>query len=253
MMRFNTLFRKIETGKKPFVAAINGTALGGGLEVTLACHHRIVADDASIQLGCPESKVGLIPGAGGTQRMPRLMGIMTGAAAAASRASRSIPPRRMKAGLVHKVVPREKLLDEAKAWIMGGGKAVQPWDEKEFKVPGGGVQGAAGKQVFSGGNAMLAAKTYRNYPAQLAIMSAVYEGMAVPIDAGLRIEARYMAKVMSDPASRNMIRTLFINMQKANKGAARPKDVAPTKLETVGVLGAGMMGAGIAYVWRRRA
>jgi 3-hydroxyacyl-CoA dehydrogenase/enoyl-CoA hydratase/3-hydroxybutyryl-CoA epimerase len=247
MMRLNLMMRRMETGKKPFVAAINGTALGGGLEVCLSCHHRIVADDPSIQLGLPESKVGLMPGAGGTQRLPRLIGLMQ--ALPMILEGRSLDPHKaLKAGLVHKVVPAGELLAAAKAAILAGIPPVQPWDTKDFRVPGGGVQSPTGKQVFAGGNSMVHAKTQKNYPAQLAIMAAVYEGMQVPIDAALRIEARYMAKVMADPTSRNMIRTLFINMQKANKGAARPKDVPPAKLDTVGILGAGMMGAGIAYV-----
>jgi 3-hydroxyacyl-CoA dehydrogenase/enoyl-CoA hydratase/3-hydroxybutyryl-CoA epimerase len=246
MMRMNLLFRKIEKSGKPFVAAINGTALGGGLEVTLACHHRIVADDPAIQLGCPESKVGLIPGAGGTQRMPRLMGIMTALPLILEGKSLS-PAEALKTKLVHRVVPAADLMKEAKAYIRNGGGAVQPWDEKGFKLPGGDAYSGAG-QAFMAGNAMLHAKTYGNYPAQTAIMSAVYEGTLVPIDAALRIEARYMAKVMSDPTAKNMIRSLFINMQKANKLASRPKGVAPAKLERIAVLGAGMMGAGIAYV-----
>jgi 3-hydroxyacyl-CoA dehydrogenase / enoyl-CoA hydratase / 3-hydroxybutyryl-CoA epimerase len=247
MMRLNKMMRTMETGKKPFVAAINGTAMGGGLEVCLACHHRIAADDPKIQLGLPESKVGLMPGAGGTQRMPRLMGVQ--AALTLILEGRALSPdKALKGGLIHAVVPASELMAAAKAYIKNGGKAVQPWDEKEFRVPGGGIYGGVGKQVFTVGNAMVHAKTQKNYPAQQAILSAVYEGLQVPIDAALRIEARYMAQVMSDPVSRNMIRTLFINMQKANKGAARPTDVPPAKLKTVAVLGAGMMGAGIAAV-----
>jgi 3-hydroxyacyl-CoA dehydrogenase/enoyl-CoA hydratase/3-hydroxybutyryl-CoA epimerase len=246
MMSMNTLMRAIEKSGKPFVAAINGTALGGGFEVVLSCHHRVVADDPSIQLGCPESKVGLMPGAGGTQRMPRLMGIMAALPMILEGKSMS-PQQALKANLVHKVVPAADLIKEAKAYIKGGGKAVQPWDEKGFKIPGGDAYTGAG-QAFSAGNALLHAKTYGNYPAQTAIMSAVYEGTLVPIDAALRIEARYMADVMTNPAAKNMIRSLFINMQKANKLAGRPKSAPPSKLDTIAVLGAGMMGAGIAYV-----
>ena len=154
----------------------------------------------------------------------------------------------LKGGLVHKVVPAAELINEAKAYILGGGKAVQPWDEKGFKVPGGDPYSPAAAQVFVAGNAMLHAKTMGNYPAPEAIMSAVYEGLLVPIDAALRIEARYMTKVMLNPASRNMIRSLFINMQRANKLERRPKDVPQANIRKIGVLGAGMMGAGIAYV-----
>lgn len=247
LMQFNLALRRIEKGGKPFVAAINGLALGGGLEVCLACHHRIVANDPRIQLGLVESKVGLMPGAGGTQRMPRLMGAMT--ALPMMLEGKTIgPDAALKGGLVHKVVPAADLIKEAKAIIKAGGKAVQPWDEKGFKIPGGDPYHPAASQVFVAGNAMLHAKTMGNYPAPEAIMSAVYEGLLVPIDASLRVEARYMTKVMMHPASRNMIRSLFINMQKANKLERRPKDAPKTKLDKIGVLGAGMMGAGIAYV-----
>ncbi len=248
LMAFNLVLRQIEKGGKPFVAALNGLALGGGLEVALACHTRIVADDPKIQLGLVEAKVGLMPGAGGTQRMPRLMG--AGGALPLMLEGRTLnPAAALKGGLVHKVVPAADLIAEAKALIKSGtAKSVQPWDEKGFRVPGGDPHTPGGGQVFSMGNAMLHAKTMGNYPAPEAIMSAVYEGLLVPIDAALRIEARYMTKVMMHPASRNMIRSLFINMQKANKLERRPKDVPPAKLDRIGVLGAGMMGAGIAYV-----
>ena len=247
LMSLNLLLRKIEKAGKPFVAAINGTALGGGLEVCLACHHRIVADEARIQLGLPESKVGVMPGAGGTQRLPRLMGVM--AALPLMLEGKSLSPQDAVAkGMVHKAVPAASLIDEAKAYIKAGGKAVQPWDEKGFKIPGGDPYSSGGKQLFSAGNAMLHAKTYDNYPAQKAIMAAVYEGTQVPIDAALRIEARYMTTVMMDPTARNMIRSLFINMQRANKLASRPQGFPASKLDKIGILGAGMMGAGIAHV-----
>ncbi len=239
--------RVVEKSGKPFVAAINGTALGGGFEICLMCHYRVVADDPSIQIGQPEVKVGLLPGGGGTQRIPRLIGAM--AAAPLLLEGKSLDPQKaLKAGLVHKVVPAADLIKEAKAYISGGGKAVQPWDTKEFKVPGGTPYDGPARQMFPAGNAMLHSKTLGNYPAPQAIMSCVYEGLQVPIDAALRIEARYMAELMMNPASRNMIRSLFINMQRAAKLASRPKDVPEAKLKKIAVLGAGMMGAGIAYV-----
>ena len=239
--------RVVETSGKPFVAAINGTALGGGFEICLMCHHRIAADDPGLQIGQPEVKVGLLPGGGGTQRMPRLMGAM--AALPLLLEGKSLDPKAaLKAGLVHRVVPAADLIKEAKAYILGGGKAVQPWDEKGYTVPGGTPFDGAARQVFPAGNALLHSKTLGNYPAPKAIMSCVYEGLQVPIDAALRIEARYMAELMMNPASRNMIRSLFINMQRAAKLASRPKDVPEAKLKKIAVLGAGMMGAGIAYV-----
>ena len=239
--------REVEKCGKPFVAAINGTALGGGFEICLMCHYRVVADDPKIQIGQPEVKVGLLPGGGGTQRMPRLMGAM-GALPLLIEGKSLDPKAALKAGLVHEVVAAGELIKEAKAYILGGGKAVQPWDEKGFRIPGGEPHSAGGSQVFAGGNAMVSARTLGNYPAPKAIMSCVYEGLQVPIDAGLRIEARYMAELMMNPASRNMIRSLFINMQRAAKLASRPKGVAEAPLKKIAVLGAGMMGAGIAYV-----
>ena len=239
--------RAVEKCGKPFVAAINGTALGGGFEICLMCHYRVVADDPKIQIGQPEVIVGLLPGGGGTQRIPRLMGAQAGLPLLLQGNALS-PQEALKAGLVHEVVPAAELIKEAKAYILGGGKAVQPWDEKGFKIPGGDPHTPGGGQVFAAGNAMLHAKTMDNYPAPKAIMSCVYEGLQVPIDAALRIEARYMAELMLHPASRNMIRSLFINMQRAQKLASRPKGVPEAKLGKIAVLGAGMMGAGIAYV-----
>ncbi len=239
--------RKVEKSGKPFVAAINGTALGGGFEICLMCHYRVVVDDPKIQIGQPEVKVGLLPGGGGTQRIPRLMGAM-GALPLLLEGKSLDPKSALKAGLVHEVVPAAELIKEAKAYILGGGKAVQPWDEKDYKVPGGAPSTPGGTQIFAGANAMVSAKTMGNYPAPKAILSCVYEGLQVPIDAALRIEARYMAELMQNPASRNMIRSLFINMQRAQKLASRPKGAPDTPLQKIAILGAGMMGAGIAYV-----
>ncbi|MBI1238707.1 MAG: 3-hydroxyacyl-CoA dehydrogenase [Alphaproteobacteria bacterium] len=244
---FNLLLRKLETCGKPIVAAINGLALGGGLEVTLACHYRIVADNPRIQLGLPESKVGLLPGGGGTQRLPRLIG----AAAALPLILQGNPSDPMKAkemGFVHKVVPAEALLSEAKKWIKETPDAVQPWDKKGYKIPGGGPHAPGGSTTFTMGNALYRKTSFNNYPAQKFILSCVYEGLQVPIEAGLRIEARYFTKLLMEPASRNMIRSLFLSMQDLNKGARRPAGVPDAKVKKLGILGAGMMGAGIAYV-----
>lgn len=246
-LSFNMLLRTLETCGKPIVAAINGTALGGGLEVTLACHHRIASDNPRTQIGLPESKVGLLPGGGGTQRLPRLIGL-AGALPLILQGTALTPQNALEAGIVSKVVPAENLIDEAKAWIKDEGDAEQPWDKKGFRLPGGTAYDGGTGQVFVMANAMLRKTTAGNYPAQRYIMSAVYEGSQVPIDAGLRIEARYFTKLMLDPTSKNMVRSMFVNMQALSKGARRPKGVAPYKVEKLGVLGAGMMGAGIAYV-----
>lgn len=247
VMRFHGAMRKLETCGKPVAAAINGLALGGGLEVTLACHYRVVADNPKIQLGLPEAKVGLLPGGGGTQRLPRLVGAM--AALPLILQGQNVDPQKALAmKMIHAVVPANDLVANAKAWIKSKPDATQPWDKKDFKVPGGGPYSPGGSQVFTMGNAMLRKESYGNYPAQRSIMSCVYEGIQVPIDAGLRIEARYFTKLLMDPASRNMIRSLFLSMQDLGKGARRPQGEAKTDVKNLGVLGAGVMGAGIAYV-----
>jgi 3-hydroxyacyl-CoA dehydrogenase/enoyl-CoA hydratase/3-hydroxybutyryl-CoA epimerase len=251
IQELHRIFRKMETGKKPFVAAINGTAMGGGLEVCLACHYRVVADDPKIQLGLPEAKVGLLPGAGGTQRMLRLLGAMEALPLLLEGRSLS-PPEALKRKVVHAVVPREQLVDAAKKWVRENAgnpeAAVQPWDRKGFRIPGADTRTPQGNGAFAWANAMQRKKTGGNYPALDAIQSCIYEGSLVPLDAALRIEARYFTTLMLDPTSKNMIRTLFLEMQKANKLARRPAAVPKRELRKVGVLGAGMMGAAIAHV-----
>lgn len=245
--KLNGALRALETCGKPVAAAINGLALGGGLELTLACHYRVVADDSKIQLGLPEIKVGLFPGGGGTQRLTRLIGVQ--AAMTAMSAGSSWRPNDAKgAGVVHEVVAKGSEVEAAKAWIKGGGKAVQPWDDKGFKQPGGGPYHPAGIQNFLVGNAMLRKQSYGNYPAVLNLMKAVYEGIQVPMDAALRIETRYFIKTLMTPQAQAMIRSLFLSKQELDKGAVRPAGVPKSDPKKVTVIGAGMMGAGIAYV-----
>jgi 3-hydroxyacyl-CoA dehydrogenase/enoyl-CoA hydratase/3-hydroxybutyryl-CoA epimerase len=238
--------RAIETCGKPVAAAINGLALGGGFELTLACHYRVVADDNKIQLGLPEGKIGLIPGSGGTQRVPRMIGVM--AAAPLLLEGKTMRPGEAKStGLVHAVVPADQVLQAAKDWVKTG-EPVQPWDKRDFKIPGGGPYHPNGSQMFMVGSAMLRKSTYGNYPAQQNILKAVYEGLQLPMEAALRIESRYFVKTLATPQAKAMIRTLFVSMQELGKGAARPAGIAPWEARKVSVLGAGMMGAGIAYV-----
>ena len=245
--KLNGALRALETCGKPVAAAINGLALGGGLELTLACHYRVVGDDNRIQLGLPEIKVGLFPGGGGTQRLTRLIGVQ--AAMTAMSAGSSWRPNDAKgAGVVHEVVAKGSEVDAAKAWIKGGGKAFQPWDDKSFKLPGGGPYHPAGIQNFLVGNAMLRKQSYGNYPAVLNLMKAVYEGAQVPMDAALRIETRYFIKTLMTPQAQAMIRSLFLRKQELDKGAVRPAGVPKSDPKKVTVIGAGMMGAGIAYV-----
>jgi 3-hydroxyacyl-CoA dehydrogenase/enoyl-CoA hydratase/3-hydroxybutyryl-CoA epimerase len=241
------LYRRIETCGKPWVAAINGVAVGGGFELTLACHHRVAADNDKTRVGLPEIKVGLFPGAGGTQRVARILPpadalqfLLKGDPISANRA------KTMK--LVDEVVPAGDLIKAAKAWITTSGTAKAPWDIDNFKLPGGPVQSKAGMLAFTPANAIYRRETYDNYPAARAIMQVVYEGLQLPFDQALRVESRWFAKILRSPEAAAMIRSLFVSMQDINKGARRPAAVPAKKFKTVGVLGSGFMGAGIAYV-----
>jgi 3-hydroxyacyl-CoA dehydrogenase/enoyl-CoA hydratase/3-hydroxybutyryl-CoA epimerase len=244
--KLSQVFRKLETSGKPWVCALNGTAMGGCFELALSCHHRIAADNPKTRLGLPEIKVGLFPGAGGTQRIPRMMAtadalqfLLKGDQLRLDRA------RTMK--LVDNIVPAAELVSAAKAWIKTSPKSKQPWDVDGFKLPGGPVWSKMGMMTFPAANALYRKETFDNYPAARAIMSCVFEGLQVPFDTALRIESRYFAKVVRSPEAAAMIRSLFVSMQELNKGARRPEAPATT-LKKVGVLGAGLMGAGIAYV-----
>lgn len=247
----NQTMRKMETCGKPFVAAINGTALGGGLELTLACHYRIAVDRPDAVLGLPEVMVGLLPGGGGTQRLPRLIGVQ--AALELMTQGKHLKPIQAKGlGIVNELASKEELIDKAKAWIKDKGDAVQPWDKKGFKVPGGLDANKVGTiQTFSVVNALVAKNTNHNYPAPISIVSCVYEGCQIPIDSGLRIEAKYFVELLTGTVAGNMIRSLFINKQSADKLRARPEGVEKSKVTTLGMLGAGMMGSGIALVSAR--
>jgi 3-hydroxyacyl-CoA dehydrogenase / enoyl-CoA hydratase / 3-hydroxybutyryl-CoA epimerase len=247
--RFHALMRAIEKSGKPFCAAINGTALGGGYEIALACHRRIAADDPRIRIGLPEVTIGLLPGGGGTQRLPRMIGIR--AALPLLLEGRKLDPAKaLAAGLVDQVVPAERLLEAARHWLLTEGpqNAVQPWDRKGFKIPDGGVFSPKGQETFVAGNALLHEKTWGNYPAPRNIASCVYEGLITDLDTGLKIESRYFVNCALSSEARNMIRSLFFSIGEANKLAARPKDVPEQRYSRIGVLGAGMMGAGIATV-----
>jgi 3-hydroxyacyl-CoA dehydrogenase/enoyl-CoA hydratase/3-hydroxybutyryl-CoA epimerase len=241
------IFRRIETCGKPWVAAITGTAMGGGFELALACHHRVAADNDKARLGLPEIKVGLFPGGGGTQRIARILQpadalqfLLKGDHIALSRA------KGMK--LIDAVVPPADLVRAAKDWIKAGGTAKQPWDIDGFKLPGGPVYSKAGLTVFTPANALYRRETYDNYPAARAIMQVVYEGLQLPMDQALRVESRYFAKILRSPEAAAMIRSLFLSMQELNKGARRPAEVPAKPVRKIGVLGAGFMGAGVAYV-----
>ena len=245
--RMNWLWRKLETCGKPWVSAINGTCMGGAFELSLACHARVVADSDAVKIALPEVKVGIFPGAGGTQRVPRLTDTQSAMQMMTTGQTLS-PAKALKMGLVTSVVPGKKLVDEAKKLIKDGFEPVQPWDKKGFKLPGGPVYSAAGANLFPPAIAHLRKQSYGNYPAATAILKCIYEGLLVPFDTALRIEQRYFAEILQTTEAGMMIRSLFVSLQELNKGARRPEGIKPTKFRKVGVLGAGFMGAGIAYV-----
>jgi 3-hydroxyacyl-CoA dehydrogenase/enoyl-CoA hydratase/3-hydroxybutyryl-CoA epimerase len=207
-----------------------------------------VVDDPRAQLGLPEVKVGLLPGGGGTQRLPRLIGLQP--ALMLMLEGNSVgPAEALKMGLVHAVVPADQLLEAARKWLLEAPDAVQPWDRKGAKTPvQTGYLGPQASQIFTGANAMVQQKTFHNYPAPKAILSCVFEGGQLAMDRGIRVESKYFASLLIDPVAGNMIRSLFISKGAADKLARRPKEVAPSEVKRLGILGAGLMGAGIAYV-----
>ena len=245
--KLSQLYRRIETCGKPWVCALNGTAMGGGFELALACHYRVAADEAKTRLGLPEIKIGLFPGAGGTQRVARMLQpadalqfLLKGDQLKVDRA------KAMK--LIDAVVPAADLIKTAKDWVKANSKAKAPWDTEGFRLPGGPVYSKAGMMTFPAANAIYRRETYDNYPAARAILQVVYEGLQLPIDTALRVESRWFAKILRSPEAAAMIRTLFVSMQDLNKGARRPANEPPTSLKKIGVVGAGFMGAGIAQV-----
>ncbi len=245
--KLSLIYRALEKGGKPWVCALNGTAMGGGFELALACHQRIAADNPKTRLGLPEIKIGLFPGAGGTQRIARILA--PGDALQFLLKGDQLKLDRAKAmKLVDNVVPPADLIKASKDWIKAGGNAAKPWDEKGFKLPGGPVYSKAGMMVFPPANAIYRRETYDNYPAARAILQVVYEGLQLDMDTALRVESRWFAKILRSPEAAAMIRTLFVSMQELNKGARRPADVAASTLKKIGIVGAGFMGAGIAQV-----
>jgi len=195
-LEMHKAFRGIETSGKPFVAVINGTAMGGGLELCLTCHHRIMLNNPKIKVGFPEVKVGLLPGGGGCAKAPYLMGIQA-AMMALLQGTEARPDKALKTGLVNELADdQEDAMAKAKAWIAANPKPVQPWDNKKHRIPGGGLMTPNGVQTMAGGIGNLGKVTHGNYPAAQYIMSIIYEGLQVPIDRALEIEARYFTKVI---------------------------------------------------------
>ena len=258
IMQIHKLLRKIELagmdpktkkGAKPVAAAINGTAAGIGLELPLACHRIFAIDNEKSKIGLPEILVGIFPGAGGTTRLVRKLGAMN--AAPFLLEGKMLSPSKMKlAGVIDELTEESDLLSRAKAWVLDATDAdcIKPWDDKSYKMPGGGPYHPNGYMTFAGASVMVNSKTQGAFPAAKTLLSAVYEGAQVPFETALKIEARWFTKILMNPSSESMIRSLFINKEALEKGAVRPKDIPNQKVEKIGILGAGMMGAGISYV-----
>jgi len=248
IIKMHKKFGEIENGGKPFVAAINGTALGGGYELCLTCHHRIVLNNHKIKIGLPEAKVGLFPGGGGTCKLPYLLGIQN-ALMFLLQGQEKRAQDALKIGLVHDVAENEEeILQKAKAWIANNPKPIQPWYDKKYKIPDGGFWSPTGVQTLAGAAGNVSKLTHGNYPAQKYILKVVHDGLQLPINRALEIEASYFTKICQAPEAKNMIRTGFMAIQDAKKGKTRPADQPKYQVEKLGVLGAGMMGAGVAYV-----
>lgn len=243
--------RTLETFGKPVVAAINGAALGGGLEIALACHRRIAADVKGSVLGLPEVTLGLLPGGGGVTRTVRMFGIQKAFMEVLSQGTRFKPAKAKEIGLVDElVVSVDELVPAAKAWIKANPDAhVQPWDVKGYRMPGGTPSSPALAAILPSFPALLRKQLKgAPMPAPRAILAAAVEGAQVDFDNASRIEGRYFTTLVTGQVSKNMIQAFFFDLQSINGGGSRPKGIEPVKINKIGVLGAGMMGAGIAYV-----
>jgi 3-hydroxyacyl-CoA dehydrogenase/enoyl-CoA hydratase/3-hydroxybutyryl-CoA epimerase len=242
------LLRRMEKCGKPVVAALNGTTLGGGLELALACHARFAIDDPKAKIGLPEVKLGLLPGAGGTQRLPRLIGIQK-SFELITQGTELSPAKAKGLGIVNDLAAsREELLQKARDWCLANPKPVQPWDAKGFRIPGGDSKSPSVVQMLAIAPSMANAKAHGNYPAITHIMSCLFEGCLLDIDNALQVESRYFAACIVSQVSKNMIGTLWYQLNAIKKGQSRPANQPQGKVKKVGILGAGMMGAGIAYV-----
>ncbi|MFJ4191138.1 3-hydroxyacyl-CoA dehydrogenase NAD-binding domain-containing protein [Kitasatospora sp. NPDC089509] len=252
-MRIKRALRTLETLGKPVVAAVNGSALGGGLEIALACHHRIALSTPDSRIGLPEVTLGMLPGGGGVVRTVRLFGITDALLKFLLEGRRYSPARALEHGLVHELVDtQEELIARAKAWIEANPTAVQPWDVAGYKIPGG----TPATPAFAANLPAFPANLRKQlngapYPAPRNVLAAAVESSQVDVDTAMVIEARYFTELACGQTGKNMIQGLFFDMQAVNSGAGRPKDVEQRTVRKVAVLGAGMMGAGIAYACAR--
>jgi 3-hydroxyacyl-CoA dehydrogenase/enoyl-CoA hydratase/3-hydroxybutyryl-CoA epimerase len=245
-LRHHHIARTLETCGKPIVVVLEGLALGGGLELALVGHRRISADDPNIRFGLPEVTLGLMPGGGGTQRLPRLIGYRAAAEMILDGALKT-PEEALSLGFVDEIVPPGSTMEAARTWLASTPPAHQPWDQSGFGVSDSPAT-PTGAAISSALSARVAGRTFGNYPAQQFVLQAMYEGLQLPIEAALRVEARCFTLTKSTPQARAMVRSLFTSSKALAKGANRPSDVTSQKFQCVAVLGAGMMGSGVAYV-----
>jgi 3-hydroxyacyl-CoA dehydrogenase/enoyl-CoA hydratase/3-hydroxybutyryl-CoA epimerase len=245
------VFRGLETCGKPVACAIEGMALGGGAEIAMACHYRVAADSEQVVLGLPEGGLGLLPGGGGTQRLPRLVGIREALPILLQGVNKTAAEA-LAIGWIDAIVPVGQVIDHARAWVLETRDPAQPWDRPKFVVPGGGPYVQANSEAIAMHVAMSRQKLYGNYPAQANILTALYEGIQVPFDTGLRIEIREFIRTLRTPQALAMIRTLFLSPREIKSGVNRPQGHPVRTFKKASVLGAGLMGAGIACVHAQR-
>ncbi|MFI8952267.1 enoyl-CoA hydratase-related protein, partial [Streptomyces sp. NPDC053750] len=248
-MRVKRSLRVLETLGKPVVAAINGAALGGGYEIALACHHRVVLDTPAARVGCPEVTLGLLPGGGGVTRTVRMFGVEEALRKVLLEGTQYAPARALEAGLVDEVAADEdELIARARAFVDAHPECAQPWDRPGYRIPGGTPSHpkfAANLPAFP---ALLKKQTGgAPCPAPRNILAVAVESSQVDVDTSFVVEARYLTELVTGQITKNMIQAFFFDLQAVNSGANRPKGIEPRRVSKVGVLGAGMMGAGIAY------
>lgn len=240
--------RRLEQLGRPVVAAINGSALGGGCELCLACHHRIIMDDPAIRIGMPEVTLGLLPGGGGIVRTIRMMGLEK-ALPLLVEGKKLKPQKALSLGLVDAVAKNtEEMMQKAAEWIKAHPEAVQPWDEKGYKIPGGDTRDKKTIQILQIAPGMIYQKTRGNMPAPETILDVAGESLRLDVDTALRIESRGFTKLALTPVAKNLITTFFFQMNELKAGRSRPSGVKKHPVKRVGILGAGMMGQGLAYV-----
>ncbi|MCU0328118.1 MAG: 3-hydroxyacyl-CoA dehydrogenase NAD-binding domain-containing protein [Chitinophagales bacterium] len=244
--QLHMMLRDIEKVTKPKVCIINGTCLGGGYEFTLSTNYRISLNSPKIKIGLPEIQLGLFPAGGGASKLPYIIGIQN-AVSFVLQAKQVIPELALKEGIIDALAADEaEAMLKASTFIQENSEVLAPWDNKKHRIPGGGLF-PGGAQIIAGANGNFSKMTKGNIPAGTYYLSCVFQGLQLPMDRAVELESRYLVKAFGTKQAKHMIRTLFLNLQNAKKGKNKPQGHSPVKFNKVGVLGAGMMGAGIAY------